>query len=112
MFHPIGKDEMLLSVASDIEVLTATNVLIDGHFDDYFVLSFRLFDPMISKKKLGLITSNDFPSQHAISRQCDMYMKENLEHDEYQKEQKCKLILELWYTNQIFKNFSTPSQHQ
>ena len=50
MFHPIGKDEILLSIASDIEVLTATNVLINRHFDDYFVLSLRPFDPIISKK--------------------------------------------------------------
>ena len=56
MFHPIDKDMRLLSVDNDIEVLiaqvlNASNFLIFEHFNDFF-LSFRPFEPIISKKRL------------------------------------------------------------
>ena len=35
MFHPIGKDERLLDVANDIEVLNAPSFPIFKHFEDY-----------------------------------------------------------------------------
>ena len=60
MFHPIDKDMRLLSVDNDIEVLivqvlNASNFLIFEHFIDFFSLSFRPFEPIISKKKASLL---------------------------------------------------------
>ena len=69
MFHPIDKDQRLLSVASDIEVLNAwvekitlerlKNFLQFSHHDDYF--SFHLGNPtQIFPQKICLIILNYF----------------------------------------------------
>ena len=60
MFHPIDKDQRLLSIASDIKVLNAwvektalerlEKFLKFSHFDDFLFLSFRPSNPKFSKK--------------------------------------------------------------